>query len=1058
MPHKLFCLTMTNDTEENSSVQMIYPEGTQVRLVSEPSRVGVCTGRTRERGGVTMVQVRFGSPTWYADFDLEPVEADSPEDDEALRIGRFGRAAELRRRLTHIQLSGGLADLVYSMNTTNTDFYAHQYKPVLSFLDSPSRGLLIADEVGLGKTIEAGLIWTELRARVDARRLLVVCPKMLCDKWRLELRNRFGVEAKILDAGELAKELEGPQPHFPASQAMIASMQGIRPPLDWEDENNDGSHRQRLATILREAAGKDPLLDLVIIDEAHYMRNPETATHQLGQLLREATDHIVLLSATPINLKNDDLFSLLNLVDPDSFRFREQFQDVLAANEPLQRARLATLGKQDTPSTVLAHIEEAQQHTVLSGSKQLESLAAELSQWGDRSWHISDRVRFADRIERVNSLSRALTRTRKVDVTERKVIRHPVVQSIAMSETERRFYDLVTDAIKEYARSNDVSDGFLLATPQRQLSSCMYAAAASWSSQDVQNETEEMLYEDLGIEPAKSDISGFRRFLLEEIRGRYILAELRQNDSKFDYLLNVLRDFFSRYPSEKIVLFSYFRGTVTYLARRLSESGIDSQVLMGGMKEDKTDAIDRFKSDSSIRILLSSEVASEGVDLQFCRFLINYDLPWNPMKVEQRIGRIDRLGQLAEKIDILNLVYADTIDSRIVQRLYERLNLFERALGSLEAVLGEQIQELTADLLTGRLTPDEEEQRIAQTALALERQSQSERALEEQAGQLIAYSDYIIKRVHAARDLSHHISNDDLVVYVRDYLEKHSPGYHWVDVASDPVIIDLTLPTRTMAKLDNFIRERRLFGQTRLAEGGARRCCFVNKVRGKIGGIEEISQFHPFVRFISNEVESLESYSGELISVLVPSSFELPPNIKPGHFAFSVHRWTFEGLRTEEVIRARVLDIRTMKVLAPETSLDIVNLARIRGLDWPGATSDLDHKAAGAALEEAELTLIEDFNRDKQQQEAENADRVQFQLRAIQSHRDRKLAIERQRIQNLGAEPKNRGLVITAERTMERLNERFEIQLAKLEHTRTVQPKRESVSRGVIRIEAGSKV
>lgn len=1048
---------MDRETAQDASTRLPYLDGTQVRLKSDPSTIGMCTGRTRERGGVTMVQVRLGSPTWYADYDLELVESAPPGDDEAIRIGRFGRAAELRRRLTHIQLSGGLADLVYSMNTTNTDFYAHQYKPVLCFLDSPSRGLLIADEVGLGKTIEAGLIWTELRARVDARRLLVVCPKMLCDKWRLELRNRFGVDARILDAAELAKELERPHPQFPASQAMIASMQGIRPPLDWEEEFEDDSHRRRLAKVLREAAGKDPLLDLVIIDEAHYMRNPDTATHQLGQFLREATEHIVLLSATPINLKNDDLFSLLNLVDPDSFRFREQFQDVLAANEPLQRARLATLGKQDTPESVLAHIQEAQRHPVLSGSKQLESLANDLSQWGNRPWQIAERVQLADRIERVNSLSRALTRTRKVDVTERKVVRHPVVKSIPMSEVERGFYDLVTDAIKEYAWSHDVSDGFLLATPQRQLSSCMFAAAASWTAQDVQTETEELLYEDLGIELAKKAISGFRQFLLEEIRGKYNLAALRRHDSKFDCLSEVLHDFFSRYPSEKVVLFSYFRGTLNYLAERLGASGVQSLVLMGGMKEDKTDVIERFRTDPTIRILLSSEVASEGVDLQFCRFLINYDLPWNPMKVEQRIGRIDRLGQIADKIDILNLVYADTIDSRIVQRLYERLNLFERALGSLEAVLGEQIQELTADLLTGRLTPDEEEQRIAQTALALERQSQSERALEEQAGQLIAHSDHILKRVHAARDFSRHISDEDLVVYVRDYLEKHSPGYRWVEVESDPPSVELTLSAMTLAKLESFISERRLYGLTRLAEGGARRCRFANKVRGNIGGIEQISQFHPLVRFISDQIQSLEAHSGELISVRVPAAFDLPANIVPGQYAFSVHRWTFEGLRTEEAIRARVVNIRTLESLDAEMSLDLVNVARVQGRDWPGATSDLDHKRAGDALEEVELSLIEDFDQERRQKDAENSDRVRFQLQAIQAYRDRKIAIEKQRIQSLGSEPKNRGLVITAERTMERLNERFEIQMAKLENTRVVLPRRESVSRGVISIEGAAK-
>lgn len=211
-----------------------------------------------------------------------------------------------------------------------------------------------------------------------------------------------------------------------------------------------------------------------------------------------------------------------------------------------------------------------------------------------------------------------------------------------MSEGERGFYDLVTDAIKEYAWSHDVSDGFLLATPQRQLSSCMYAAADSWTAQDVDDDGEEIIYEDLGIEPVKLEISGFRQFLLSEIRGKFDLSELKRHDSKFTCLSDVLRNFFATYPLEKVVLFSYFRGTLHYLADRLAASGINALVLMGGMKEDKTDVIERFRTDPRIRILLSSEVASEGVDLQFCRFLINYDLPWNPMKVEQRIGRIDR--------------------------------------------------------------------------------------------------------------------------------------------------------------------------------------------------------------------------------------------------------------------------------------------------------------------------------------------------------------------------------------------------------------------------------
>ena len=1038
------------------SVEELFSEGKQVRLKSDPGKSLTCTGRVRDRAEVWMVQVRFGSSgaTWYPHYELEFSDEPPPEDSDAIRTGRFGRAVDLRRKLTHIQLSGRLADLVYSMGTTNTDFYAHQYKPVLSFLESPSRGLLIADEVGLGKTIEAGLIWTELRARVDARRLLVVCPKMLCDKWRLELRNRFGVSADIVDAAELSDELGRSRPQFPESQAFIASMQGIRPPLDWEEETGRDSTRRRLARVLRSAAGQDPLLDLVIIDEAHYLRNPETATHQMGRLLREVSENVILLSATPINLKSEDLFSLLNLVDPESFAYREQFEQVISANEPLVLARLEALAKNSSPSAVLQHLLEARSFSTLTGSKQLELLTMELQSWGARPWRDEHRVRLADRIERMNSLSRVLTRTRKAEVTERKVIRDPRVKKIEMAAAEAEFYALVTQSIKQYAWENDVSDGFLLATPQRQLSSSMYAAAASWKLQD-RDETEELLYEDTGVEVKSTETSSFRQFLLNRIRGNYDLESLRQCDSKFGYLSTTLVEYFSSYPSEKVVLFSFFRGTLRYLAERPQEIGVTATLLMGGMKEDKTTIIDRFQADPGIRVLLSSEVASEGVDLQFCRFLINYDLPWNPMKVEQRIGRIDRLGQAAERIFILNLVYADTIDARIVERLYERLNLFKRALGGLEAVLGETIQQLTTELLTGRLSPEEEEERITQTALALERRNQSEYELEQQAGQLIAHSDYILKKVHAAREFSRQITADDLIVYVRDYLNRFAPGHRWFQPEHDPYEAEITLPAPVLARLDSFIANKRLQGLTRLAEGGAKRCRFANKVRTGAAPYEQISQFHPLIRFISEELSREDLSASRLLCIQAPSDALTSEGIRPGIYAFAVQRWIFDGLRAEESVRARVMQLADSEVLSPEASISIVNFARVFGTDWPGASADVDAAKAARALDDIEFLLIDDFDAERRQKESENSDRIQFQLHSIRTYLERKLRVEDQRIENLGTDPRNRGLVITAERTKVRLKDRFDLQMAKLDQIRSVRSNREPVGKGLIFITGG---
>ncbi len=136
--------------------------GQRVRLKSDPGRVGVLTGRFRELGKKTLqYQIMFPEGSSYQpEYEIEVIDSESDDPFVLLEKGRFGRVSELRRNLSHIQLSGRLANMVYSMDTTNTDFYAYQYKPVLSFLESPSNGLLIAGEVGLGKTIEAGLIWT----------------------------------------------------------------------------------------------------------------------------------------------------------------------------------------------------------------------------------------------------------------------------------------------------------------------------------------------------------------------------------------------------------------------------------------------------------------------------------------------------------------------------------------------------------------------------------------------------------------------------------------------------------------------------------------------------------------------------------------------------------------------------------------------------------------------------------------------------------------------------------------------------------------------------------
>ncbi len=258
---------MDNDADK-------FKAGQRVRLKSAPDRTGILTGESMSRADRVRLQLDFNpGKEFKLVSELELVDVETIE--SLLELKKYGRLHNMRSLLTHARLSGRLADVIYSMEATNTEFLPYQFKPVLNFLDSPSQGILIADEVGLGKTIEAGLIWTELKARFDAGRLLIVCPAMLCQKWKDELITRFGVNAELCNAHELLVRLKDSTARSNRNFAIICSMQGIRPPRGWDDRDNElNTGAAKLALFLEEQSVESSLLDCVIVDEAHVRTTP----------------------------------------------------------------------------------------------------------------------------------------------------------------------------------------------------------------------------------------------------------------------------------------------------------------------------------------------------------------------------------------------------------------------------------------------------------------------------------------------------------------------------------------------------------------------------------------------------------------------------------------------------------------------------------------------------------------------------------------------------------------------------------------------------------------
>ncbi|MCY4093967.1 MAG: SNF2-related protein [Gammaproteobacteria bacterium] len=1033
-----------------------FAVGVSVRSKDDPGRRGTITAgpRSRSDGRVYRIQWNDASYGWTPEYAFECVDESSDDAFELLQRGRFGRISDLRRNLTFIQLSGRLANVVYSMDATNTDFLAYQYKPVLNFLDSPSNGILIADEVGLGKTIEAGLIWTELRARDDAcRRLVVVCPAMLRDKWSLELEGKFGIDPRQVDAAQLTNELKRDRSEIRDGQGFICSLQGLRPPSGWRTRERSDS-RTRLARLLEELAVNEPVIDLLIIDEAHYLRNPETQTAALGTLLREVSSNIVLLSATPINNRQEDLFQLLRLVDPDSFESPDQFPQVISANEPLIAARDLALDPDSEGSQILTQLQKAKNHPLLANSQQLRDI---LSQ--DLSFRYleetSNRIKLADRIERVNLLRHSVSRTRKVEVNEWKVERDAKSHFVELDPDgiERQFYDKVTRAVRSYALLKDVGDGFLLSPPQRQMSSCMYAAARSWSDRTrTLDDASKLLYEDLGADDYldQSKAGPLIEFIAESALPGLDIEALREHDTKFDRFRQIVESYLDSYPDEKIIVFSYFKATLGYLEERLSTQGISTRILHGDVAENKQTVIEDFQNSHDARILLTSEIASEGVDLQFCSLIVNYDLPWNPMKIEQRIGRIDRIGQKSDKVLIHNLGYADSIDERIYELLLEKLNIFNRAIGGMEVVLGELINKLTSDLMRLDLSREEEESRIDRARVGIENIQRQETELEEKASHLVAHGGQILERVRAAHEFRRWISGEDLKAYVKDYLDRHLTGFTFLEDDRDPSIVSIEFPAEFASQLEDFMRRKNLHGKSRLSSGETTRCKFNNRVERLSSKVETISQFHPLVRFISESLRNRPEDICPLVAVSV--SVSTLPDVSEGVYAFACKKWSFAGLRTEEELCARAISLESHAfALDTDESWDLVNAARLNGVDWFSVSNDVPIDLLEDAIDRCDILLDQDYETAKKERTNENADRVNFQKISATRHRDRLLGSLNEVLERYRLENEHHRMIPATEGRISSIERKFDRRLVELQNKGRMTPASSEVCYGVIK-------
>lgn len=1018
---------------------LIFKQQSRVRLTHDPLRIGYLTGREQMRGERKMLQVQFADETsWKPENQLETVGDARLSPLDMLERKNLARPIDLRRALIHVKITGRLADVIYSMEATNTDFYAYQFKPVIKILESPSNAILIADEVGLGKTIEAGLIWTELRSRFDMRRLLVLCPAALREKWQRELSTKIGVPAQICNTEDVFRIMSDDSSHA-RGFALIASIQGLRPPKGWEEDQNRTA--AKLAHFLKESENDKKLLDLLIIDEAHHLRNPETQNNELGQLFRNISDYTALLTATPIHNRNEDLYALLKLLDPDTFTRTDVFNQILQANSPLVKARDLVLSRECERQELMKLLHEAHSHPLLKSNRQLSNIEESELVCERELKKRESRSKLAYRLETVNLLAHVVTRTRKRDVKELRVVREPIAEFVKLKPIEEKYYKLVTETVLKYAQKVKYSERFLLAQPQRLMTSSMPASLKSWQKKLVVLE-ESKESGDENEDYAKTSTLGPLILTIASKSKNFVdLNDLIKADSKYERLKIILSHFFTNSPQEKVVLFSTFHATLDYLAERLTIDGVSSIQLKGGQKETKDDVINHFKKPDGPSVLLSSEVGGEGVDLQFSWVVINYDLPWNPMRLEQRIGRIDRLGQNSDKVLVWNMLYENTIDSRIYKRLYDKLGLCKTALGDFEAILGDEIRKLEIDLLSGNLSIEQQEKRIDQTAQALENLRIEENKLEQEASGLVAYGDYILNHVQASKELYRWISSEDIKHYVFDYLRLNYQGCNFRQLDILNPIYEIDLSAKAKLDLKEYMKKHKIFFDTRLVSEYSRtvRYKFENKVTGPQNRIEEsISQFHPLIRMISSQIIENGEQLTPAVAIKLKRSY-LGSEFQGGLYILGVTHWSFRALQDVEKLAYSATLYEDPSVLL--TANDAEKLASVSisyGEDWLEAENIIDLEKVYDIVNNVLFNnLDEEYYIFLGELTAKNEDRADVQLKSLEQHFDRQKLILEETRKKLVTQRRDQ-LVKATEGRKRALQSRVEQQRLKIESGRKI--------------------
>ena len=926
--------TLLSSTKQPSAK---FSLGEMVELVSDPDTKGaivsVVQGYPEDRYSVFL----DGSiQTYYA----SQLQSETPREDRTQLL----TCDEFHSYMTALQIKYPGLSTLYSLNAARVDFIPYQFRPVLKFIRSDRPRLLIADGVGVGKTIEAGLILREIQARRDIQSILIICPRPLVTerKWQLEMK-RFGERFTHLNGRELRYCInethdEGvwPEQHMRTIIPYSLLNEGLL-------QGTNGKRNKGFLDL-----DPPPRFDLVIVDEAHHIRNQTTANNKAVRFFCDNAEAVVFLTATPIQLGSHDLFVLLNTLRPDLVLDNESFVHMSEPNpfinQAISLARTQVEGWTKQASISLNQAAAtAWGRSILSHNPDFDRIQESLS---DESLNPEQRVQLITDLEGLHTFAGIINRTRRRDIGDF-TIRKTETRRVDFTPSQKEIHDELLRVQAEILSSlyENVNLKFLMSMIRRQAASCIFGLVPHL--EEILNRR----LDELGIEEADFDADLPQIGCIDEIEPQIsnLLEKVKNIDSrdtKLEVLRKVIREK-QELPNNKVMLFSTFRHTLRYLYKHLKEDGFRVGMIHGDVPdEERIELRDRFELSKekvkALDILLFSEIGCEGLDYQFCDCITNYDLPWNPMRIEQRIGRIDRWGQKSDTVAIVNLITPGTIDAEIYERCLMRIGVFNSALGGSEEILGDITKEITSIAENFTISEEERKEKLQQLADNKIRLIQEQEELEQKQHELFGIrlpQKQIEREIDQAS--SYWLSAFSIQRLVSNYLEGVA-GKEQEFILGEKELKTLRLSGENRLRLlhdfgklkqqrNDMYRDWELWlkgGEPHL------QITFESHCATKHPEATFVIPTHPLVKQAASALDTSKRFftSLKVISHEVPS----------GKYDFAIYQWQFHGIKEDLVITPVALTESVTQLLLrlletavddPEKGVDIADPTVLENLD-----------------------------------------------------------------------------------------------------------------------------